>query len=143
MKNSSYIATSVLLFLVSLILPVYWKYSNFFDHYNEDVSYELWGGFYLVMGWMTFFDSPPDFICWLANFTLILSWILYKKSISKTFSILTIGLMFMYFLNHITDSEIIQFYQPEDILFGYWFWLLSSIFMIIYHFKLKHNKLEE
>ena len=93
------------------------------------------------MGWMTIIESPPDFICWIANFTLIFSWLFYKKNISKWLSAITFVLMILYFFNHIFDFEIIQFYEPEDILFGYWFWLSSSIAMLIYHLKTKQYKL--
>ena len=141
MKNSTYIFISILLFVISLILPVYWHYSSFIDHYDESDSYELWGGFFLTMGWMTIFESPPDFVCWLANFTLFFSWLLYKKSFSKILSVITFVLMLLYFINYICVADIIQFYQPEDELFGYWIWLVSSICMIIYHFKYKIEKL--
>ena len=143
MKNNIYLILSIIVFLVSLLLPVYWEYSNFFDHYNESVSYEHWGVFYLSMGWLTIIESPADFICWLANFTLIFSWLFYKKSFSKTLSIITTVLMILYFINYIFQADIIQFYQISDTLFGYWFWLISSIFMIIYHFKYKSENFEE
>lgn len=43
--------------------------------------------------------------------------------------------MSFYGINHFTELNMLEVHEYNYPLFGYWVWLLSSIFMVIYHYK--------
>lgn len=124
MKNNLFLYLSILAFLVSLVLPVHFIFEN---------PEEYFGYVYAYIGWMTF--PYLDFFCWLGNFTLLFSWIFYRKKVSLYLSFITLILMSFYGLNHITQLDILEVNEYDLPLFGYWIWLLSSFFMLIHHYK--------
>ncbi|TGN26268.1 hypothetical protein [Empedobacter tilapiae] len=123
-KNNLFLYVSILTYLVSLILPVHFIFVN---------SDEYLGYVYAYVGWMTF--PYLDFFCWLGNITLLFSWIFYRKNVSFYVAILTLILMSFYGINHLTRLDILQVHEYDLPLFGYWIWLFSSIFVLIYHYK--------
>lgn len=124
MKNKLFLYLSILTFLLSLVLPVHFIFKDLEEYF---------GYVYAYLGWMTF--PYLDFYCWLGNFTLLFSWIFYRKKASLYFSVLTVFLISFYGLNHVTRLDILQVHKYDLPLFGYWIWFLSSIFMLIYHYK--------
>jgi len=123
-KNNLFLYVSILTYLVSLILPV---------HFIFDDPEGYFGYVYAYLGWMTF--PYLDFFCWLGNITLLFSWIFYRKNVGFYISILTLVLMSFYGINHLTRLDILQVYEYDLPLFGYWIWLFSSIFVLIHHYK--------
>lgn len=109
---------------MSLILPVHFIFDN-----PEEYS----GYIYAYVGWMAF--PYLDFFCWLGNFTLLLSWIFYKKKIGLILGIIAVIQMSLYEINHLTRLDILQIHEYDLPHFGYWIWLFSSIFVLIYHYK--------
>ncbi|MFV0175245.1 hypothetical protein [Empedobacter sp. 189-2] len=124
LKNNLFLYASIFSYLGSLILPVHFVF--------EDAE-GYFGYVYAYLGWMTF--PYVDFYCWLGNFTLLFSWIFYRKKASLYTSFLTPILMSFYGINHFTELNMLEVHEYNYPLFGYWVWLLSSIFMVIYHYK--------
>ena len=108
--------------------------SDFSDYYFNDNSIEYFGVFYLIMGYVTIFELPADFFCWVSNFILLFAWILYRKKSGLFLSWISFILMLSYAINYLFRLNIIQFVEYDEFLFGYWFWLSSSIFMLCYHY---------
>ena len=124
MKNNYLLTASIISYLISLGIPVHFE----FDKYISVI-----GLVYLSLGWVTF--PHLDFFCWLGNFTLIFSWVFYKFKIGIILSFITPILMIIYAINFLFELDILdaqQYYYP---LFGYWIWLLSSILVLVYHYK--------
>ena len=124
MKNNYLLIASIISYLISLGIPVHFE----FDKYISVI-----GLVYLSLGWVTF--PHLDFFCWLGNFTLIFSWVFYKFKIGIILSFITLILMIIYAINFLFELDILdaqQYYYP---LFGYWIWLLSSILVLVYHYK--------
>ena len=95
------------------------------------------------MGYLTILELPIDFICWSGNFTLLISWIFYRFPISKYLNVLAVIQMSIYGIDHLLQLKIIEFSDYDFPLFGYWFWLSSSIAMLLYHFYpllIKHTE---
>ena len=118
MKSKYYLWTSIILFIVSVFLPVYISDVNT----DNPMGYD-----FLILGWMVY--PSIDFFCWLGNFTLLLSWIFYYKKIGLVFSFTTILLMFSFWINHVSELRIFEI-SEEGTLLGYYFWLSSSILLI-------------
>lgn len=139
MKSKYFIWASLLIFSISLLLPVSLDRDHFIEYYTADNPENL-GYFYLLMGYMTAFELPIDFICWLGNFTLILSWIFYRFKLSFITSILSFLQMLIFGLDYIFKLNIIEFSDYDFPLFGYWFWLISSFLMLLYNYnRLKYT----
>ena len=124
MKNNYLLIASIISYLISLGIPVHFILNNLEEYL---------GYVYAYAGWMTF--PYLDFFCWLANFTLLFTWIFYRKKVSYFGSILTIILMSFYGINHFTRLDILEVHEYDLPLFGYWIWLLSSILAFVYHYK--------
>ncbi|SFN06565.1 hypothetical protein SAMN05421738_10659 [Algoriella xinjiangensis] len=129
MRNKILFFLSIVSFLISLVLPV---------HFIFDKPDEYLGYVYLSVGWYTF--PYLDFFCWLGNFTLLVSWIFYKKKFSLYTAYLTAVLMSFYGINHLFELDILMIKEYHLPLFGYWLWFLSSIFQIIYLYKRNYIK---
>lgn len=134
-KNNLFLYVSILTYLVSLILPVHILSFNFVEYYSVDSKTEYLGIAYLILGYITVLELPIDFICWLGNFTLLFSWIFYKKKVGLILCIISIIQMSLYSFNHLTRLDILQIHEYDLPLFGYWIWLLSSIFLLIHYYK--------
>lgn len=128
MKSKYYLWTSIILFIVSIFLPVY------ISEFDDDSSI---GYIFLFCGWMSF--PYIDFFCWLGNFTLLLSWIFYYKKIGLVFSFITILLMFSFGINHVLELKIFET-SEEGMLLGYYFWLGSSIVLLLGKFNFDYLK---
>lgn len=120
---------------MSLILPVHILSFNFVEYYSGDSKTEYLGIAYLILGYITVLELPIDFICWLGNFTLLFSWIFYKKKVGLILCIISIIQMSLYSINHLTRLDILQIHEYDLPLFSYWIWLLSSIFLLIHYYK--------
>jgi hypothetical protein len=118
MKSKYYLRISIILFIVSVFLPVYISDVNT----DNPMGYD-----FLILGWMVY--PSIDFFCWLGNFTLLLSWIFYYKKIGLVFSFITILLMFSFGINHVLELRIFEI-SEDGTLLGYYFWLSSSILLI-------------
>ena len=134
-KNNLFLYVSILTYLVSLILPVHILSFNFVEYYSGDSKTEYLGIAYLILGYITVLELPIDFICWLGNFTLLFSWIFYKKKVGLILCIISIIQMSLYSINHLTRLDILQIHEYDLPLFSYWIWLLSSIFLLIHYYK--------
>ncbi len=116
-----------------MLLPVVLSSDN-----SEDFGY-----LYLILGYITIVDLPIAFICWLGNLTLILSWILYRFRISQFLNVLSFLQMAIFGIDYLFQLELIKIINYESQLFGYFFWLSSSIAMLLYHFYpllIKHTE---
>ncbi|WP_313254249.1 hypothetical protein [Empedobacter sp.] len=134
-KSNLFLFVSILTYLVSLILLVHLLNFNFVEYYSGESKAEYLGIAYLILGYITISELPIDFICWLGNFTLLFSWIFYKKKVGLILSIIAIIQISLYGVNHLTRLDILQIHEYDLPLFGYWIWLFSSIFVLIYHYK--------
>lgn len=121
---------SVLTFIISLFLPVHLIFTTPHDYF---------GYIYASLGWMSF--PNLDFFCWISNFTLLLGWFFYKKKIGLIFNLLTLILMSLYGINHILELDFFIIDEYSLPLFGYWFWLLSPIFLLVSQIKQHNNGL--
>jgi len=127
MKSKNFLLASIFMFCISLITPVYISLDQ---SSTNMIKYEDLMGFQaLVLGWMTF--PFIDFFCWLANFALLASWFLYRKSYAIYISITAIVLAFLFSLNHYLQLNYFQLSEYHLVLFGYWFWLISMILQLI------------
>ena len=120
---------------MSLILLVHLLNFNFVEYYSGESKAEYLGIAYLILGYITISELPIDFICWLGNFTLLFSWIFYKIKIGWILGIIAVIQMSLYEINHLTRLDILQIHEYDLPHFGYWIWLFSSIFVLIYHYK--------
>ena len=133
MKSKYFFILSIILFVISLVLPVQLSLEKFSDYYVNDSHSELLGIAYFILGYITILETPIDFFCWLGNFTLIASWLLFfRMSISRILSIASILLMSFYGIDNLFKLEIMEFHNYNYPLFGYWFWLASSLMMLFY-----------
>lgn len=141
MKNKYFLWASISCFLLSLALPVQYDLSESLKDFNYSHSVGL---FYLICGYITIVDSKVDFICWLGNFTILLTWIFFwKATLSKILSVIAFLQMILYGLDLILRIELIDVINYEAIPIGYLFWLASPIFMLLYHFyPIKNNNSE-
>lgn len=121
---------SVLTFIISLFLPVHLIFTNPHDYF---------GYIYASLGWMLF--PSLDFFCWIGNFTLLLAWLFHKKKIGLTFNLLTLILMSFYGIDNILELDVFITKEYSLPLFGYWFWLLSPVFLLISKIKEYNNHL--
>ncbi len=131
LKSKHFLISSIVIFIISLILPVHLILDNFADYYTSDNETEYLGFAYLILGYMTILELPVDFICWLGNFTLLLGWIFYRKKIGIILGMFTFFQMSLYSINHIFELDFMEIKEYNTLLFGYWFWLLSAILLII------------
>lgn len=140
MKTKNYLLISIACFLLSLALPVQYDLSESFEEFNFSHSVGL---LYLLCGYITIFDEKIDFICWLGNLTILLSWIFFRKNkVSKFLSVLAFVQMSLFGLDLILRINLINVINYESFPVGYLFWLASSIIMIIYHFYPIQNNIK-
>lgn len=119
--------TSITLYLLSLTQETFCA--------SSDCSI---GWFTLIIGFFgnIFFMGFHSFaiFTWLANPLLIISWIVLKKNkkLSLTLSILAFLLSFSFlFFNKILVNESGNLSTIKEYKIGYWFWLSSSLIMMI------------
>lgn len=145
MKSKHFLIASIVIFLISLVLPVHLILDNFTDYYTNDNRTEYLGYVYLILGYITILELPIDFICWLGNFTLLFGWIFYKKKAGIVLSIFALLQMSLYGINHLFELDFMEIKEYGFPLFGYWFWLLSAILLVIAtitHYKTQESKYE-
>ena len=92
----------------------------------------------LIFGWMTYPNF--DFICWLGNFTLITSWFLYQKPYSIYLTLIAFILAIFFSVNHYLQLDFLFLSEYHLVLFGYWFWLGSSIVLLLGKFNFDYLK---
>ena len=132
MKNYKFLFISIGCFLLSLALPVQYDLSESLNELNFTQSVGL---IYFLCGYITMFDAKVDFICWLGNFTILLSWIFFKKPmLSKILSVVAFLQMILFGLDLILKIKLIDVIDYDSIPIGYLFWFSSSIAMLFYHF---------
>ena len=139
MKNKYFLWLSIILFCISLILPVCLSRDNFIEYYTSNNPENL-GYVYLILGYITIVELPFEFFCWLGNFTLVLSWILFQFKFSKYLIVLSFIQMLTFGIDYIFTLNVFDIIDYDFPLFGYWIWLSSSIAMFFYHFYPKRNK---
>jgi hypothetical protein len=87
----------------------------------------------LFLGWFATLTGGAG-ISWLANPLLILSWLLLRKSSSKTwiFALLAtvLAILFLNFETIIKD-EAGHYEQITNVGLGYWLWLTSCIVILV------------
>lgn len=126
MKSKYFQITSIVIYTISLSSPIYFP-----KELNLDaiMTNDLLGFQALGVGWMTF--PYVDFFCWLANFTLLASWILFKKSYANYIVSIGTVLAFLYGINHVTQWDFIVVHEYDLNLFGYWFWIVAMLLQIV------------
>lgn len=92
----------------------------------------------LIFGWMTYPNF--DFICWLGNFALITSWFLYQKPYSIYLTLIAFILAIFFSVNHYLQLDFLFLSEYHLVLFGYWFWLGSSIVLLLGKFNFDYLK---
>ena len=143
MKSKHFLIASIVIFLISLVLPVHLILDNFTDYYTNDNRTEYLGYVYLILGYITISELPIDFICWLGNFILLFGWIFYKKKAGIVLGIFALLQMSLYGINHLFELDFMAVKEYNFPLFGYWFWLLSAILLVIAtitHYKTQKSK---
>lgn len=141
MKNKYLLWSSIGCYILSLALPVQYNISESFEEFNYSHAVGL---LYMLCGYITFFDAKVDFICWLGNITILLSWILFwKNNLGKLLSIIAFSQMFLFGLDWILRINLIDVIDYESTPVGYLFWLASSIFMLLYHFYPIQNNINQ
>lgn len=129
---------SIMLFIGSLMSDAYCVN----DNCNDSAS----GFMCFITGWIGVLMGGAA-ISWLANPTLLLSWLFFKnkKTLSTIFSIIST----MFCLSFLMFDEIIvneagHYGQITDYKMGYWFWLLSSASIFLGNIWILYmNKLEK
>lgn len=112
---------SIVFYLVSLLCP-----------FTID-DFEFYGFNALLLGWVVF--PSLDFFCWLANFTLLASWILINKSYQKYWVWTTVILMATYGIDYIFRLNFFVSRSYDEKILAYWFWLLSGVVLLFRNAK--------
>lgn len=127
MKSKYFLILSIVVYLVSLALPLF---INFHPTDNRLVEYEnVYGLQALILGWMTF--PLLDFFCWLSNFTLLFCWILYRKAISLYVGLIGILFASLFLINHFTQLDFMEIREYDLFPIAPFIWIASMILQLI------------
>ena len=127
LKSKYFLIASIIVFAISLLLPLY---INLNESLDKLINYgEIYGYQALLLGWMTF--PYIDFFCWLANFTLLISWVFYRKQFANYLVSAGTVLAFLFGINHVTQLDFMEVHDYELNLFGYWFWIIAMLLQIV------------
>ena len=127
MKSKYFLIASIAAYGISLSLPLYIEFNE-----NSDQLFELtemYGIQVLLLGWMIF--PVLDFFCWLANFTLLISWIFYRKRFAIYLVSIGAVLALLLGVDHVAELNLMEIAEYRYYLFGYWFWLMAMLLQIV------------
>ncbi|MBS7332787.1 MAG: hypothetical protein KIG88_04240 [Weeksellaceae bacterium] len=117
---------SIVVYTISLFCPIYFPKDIIAD---KIISYDYLGYQAVALGWMLF--AYVDFFCWLANFTLLISWIFYRKQFANYLVSIGAVFAFLFGINHVTQLNFMQVREYDLTLFGYWFWIIAMLLQIV------------
>lgn len=127
MKNKYYLIVSIIIYLISLAIPLY---INLHPTENRLVEYEnIFGLQALILGWMTF--PSLDFFCWLSNFTLFFCWIFYRKEFSFYVGIIGVIFASLFLINHFTRLDFMEVRDYNLFPLASFFWIASMILQVV------------
>ncbi|SKC04429.1 hypothetical protein SAMN05660477_02626 [Soonwooa buanensis] len=126
--KKNFLAFSIISYVISLVTPV-------FSYIPPDFTRsETFGYQYVGLGWMAF-ESAPDFVTWLCNFTLIISWMLYTANFGKYLAYFTIIPMLVYGLDYILKLDFYAMTEYHKVPVGFLFWLISGLLNAYYFYR--------
>ncbi|WP_300669535.1 hypothetical protein [Soonwooa sp.] len=130
--KKNFLIFSIISYVISLVTPV-------FSYIPPDFTRsETFGYQYAGLGWMMI-AAPLDFITWLCNLSLIVSWIIYKKDLAKYLAYFTVIPMLFYGLDYVLKPDLYAMTEYRKIPIGYVFWLLSGL-LNAYFFYVKNKE---
>lgn len=125
--KKNFLIFSIISYVISLILPVFVNFPY------DSTRYESFGFEYVAFGWMAI-ESPLDFVTWLCNFSLVLSWIANKKKIGEYCAYISAVFMLFYGLDYVFKLNFYNVTEYHKTPIGYIFWLLAGLLNAYYFY---------
>ncbi len=126
--KKNFLIFSIVSYAISLVLPVFVNFP--FD----STRYETFGFEYVALGWIAI-ESPLDFITWLCNFSLVISWIANTKKIGEYCAYISAVFMLFYGLDYVFKLNFYNVTEYYKTPIGYLFWLLSGLLNAYYFYR--------